>query len=63
MIQTCAFVSLLTGACVPTHVAMTGEVCALFLKNTDLGMVLLKLHFGRSRYGAGSLLSAVSRRR
>ena len=24
--QTCAFVSLLTGACVPTNVAMTGEV-------------------------------------
>ena len=25
-LQTCAFVSLLTGACVPTNVAMTGEV-------------------------------------
>ena len=27
-IQTCAFVSLLTGACVPTNIAMTGEVRA-----------------------------------
>ena len=26
ILQTCAFVSLLTGATVPTNVAMTGEV-------------------------------------
>lgn len=25
----CAFVSLLTGACVPSHIAMTGEVCVI----------------------------------
>lgn len=27
----CAFVSLLTGHCVPANVAMTGEVCALLI--------------------------------
>jgi ATP-dependent Lon protease len=30
-VQTCALVSLLTGACVPTHVAMTGEVSSASL--------------------------------
>ncbi|KNZ81783.1 Lon protease like protein 2, peroxisomal [Termitomyces sp. J132] len=29
--MTCAFVSLLTGACVPSYIAMTGEVCVLGL--------------------------------
>lgn len=29
--MTCALVSLLTGACVPVNVAMTGEVCFVFL--------------------------------